>query len=79
MVWLRFQDLLKISVLEDVDPAKPIPDDISFASYNIYDTFISHWQEKAGETGGINVVFREEKVDLYSLEGREKNMYVIIL
>lgn len=79
VVWLRFQDLLKISVLEDVDPAKPIPDDISFASYNIYDTFISHWQEKAGETGGINVVFREEKVDLYSLEGREKNMYVIIL
>lgn len=79
VVWLRYQDSLKISVLEDVDPAKPIPDDISFASYNIYDTFISHWQEKAGETGGINVVFREEKTEPYSSAEREKKMHVVIL
>ncbi|KAK5060161.1 hypothetical protein LTR84_010045 [Exophiala bonariae] len=79
VVWLRYQDSLKISVLEDVDPANPIPDDISFASYNIYDTFISHWQEKAGETGGINVVFQENKVDPSLGEEREKKMHVVIL
>lgn len=79
VVWLRFEDSLKISVLEDVDPAKPIPDDISFTSYDIYETFISHWAEKAGDTGGINVVFREEKREPDAMEEREKKMHVVIL
>lgn len=83
VVWLRFENSLKISVLADVDPAKPIPDDISFASYDIYETFISHWAEKAGDTGGINVVFREDKIEPTLYHGRfperEKKMHVVIL
>jgi len=80
VVWLRFEYSLLISVLADVDPAKPIPDDISFASYDMYETFISHWAEKAGDTGGINVVFREEKFDPRGWEKeREKKIHVVIL
>ncbi|KEF55468.1 uncharacterized protein A1O9_08218 [Exophiala aquamarina CBS 119918] len=83
VVWLRHEDSLKISVLADVDPARPIPDDISFASYDIYETFISHWAEKAGDTGGINIVFQEDNIEppLYrgSFREREKKMHVVIL